>query len=484
MTVIVDTATDLTLDTLERVTRGGEDCELSPAAIVRIDERRAQFLRYVDAHSDKHLYGITTKHHVGAKSVLGEDSRAEFATRLPSTPATGGPALPDHLVRAIILARLTDVLNGTACLRSETATRLLGLLRHPQLPPVPSRGNGEPGDIVPLGHLLRAEFNGTLQLGEGMALINGSPVATAALVDAVLDSKQRIIAVEQVMALAALAIRAPAAHYAQELEVLWRDEHQATTLSNFRRLVEHDAHSEELPYQAPVSFRSAPRVVGWSRRTLAAAEECAEIALAASSNNPVFVGPGTVPPLGAILSNGGYHNALVAPTLDSLARSWADISQLVTAQVNRLVEDPTGLAATEPESQVGLFYMTSAGWAEESRAAATPSLIGIGGAGQTDTGTPDLLAWRKAQEAGTALDNNLSLLAVVAAHTLARTDRPVAPASVQTYRAILDRFPVGTDPIDFAVRLQSITDALTTQLIKTDQDLTEPNTTRTVEPSH
>ncbi|RZL83580.1 MAG: hypothetical protein EOP32_06955 [Rhodococcus sp. (in: high G+C Gram-positive bacteria)] len=459
MTVAIDSSADLTLDTIARVAWGGEKCVISDRTLAEISSRRDEFLAFVEANADKHLYGITTKHHIGAKSVLGAEGRAEFATRLPSTPATVGALLPERVVRIIVLARLADVLNGTACLRVETVQRLLAMLES-DLPPVPARGNGEPGDIIPLGHLFRSHFDRTLELGEGMALINGSPVAAAALSDAALAGRHRVTVMEHAMALAAAAINAPFAHYAPELDAAWRDEHQEEALHNIRRLIDTEDHSGELPYQAPVSFRSGPRVIGWVRRAQAGAEECAEIALSASSNNPIFVGPAIHPPFGTILSNGGYHNPLVAPSLDSLARAWADVCQLVTAQVNRIVEDPKGLVATEPESQVSLFYMSSAGWAEEARAAATTSLIGLGGAGQTDTGTPDLLAWRKAVDAGAALDINLALLAIVSAHTLARKGQAVPPRLAELNHQILQRFPVGTAPVEFGTRLQDVVDLL------------------------
>jgi histidine ammonia-lyase len=52
--------------------------------------------------------------------------------------------------------------------------RLVALLDGP-LPAVPRDGHGEAGDISALAHLFRPAFEGTLELGEGMALINGSP---------------------------------------------------------------------------------------------------------------------------------------------------------------------------------------------------------------------------------------------------------------------------------------------------------------------
>ncbi|MBO0785142.1 MAG: aromatic amino acid lyase [Actinobacteria bacterium] len=451
----MDTSRDLTLESVHQISREGASCALSETALARVARRREEFLAFVRHNQERHLYGITTKHHVGAKTLLDAASRDEFARRLPPTPAGSGEPLPETLTRAIVACRLADVLNGTACLRPGTAVRLAALLDGP-LPAVPRLGHGEGGDITALAHLFRPAFEGTLELGEGMALINGSPAGTAALADAVLDGRHRIRSAEQALSLAAIAARAPAGHYAAPLERAWGDPFQAQALSSMRALIEGAGGYEQLPHQAPASFRTSPRTAGWLRRVQAQAEDAASVALRASSNNPAFVGPDGDHPYGAVLSNGGFNSALVSPTLDALARSWADLCQLVTAQVNRLVEDPAGLPGSEPESQVSLFCFSAAGLAEEARAAATTTLMGVG-TGQSDTSTHDLLAWRKATQAGRALDHDLALLLVVAAHTLARSDRPRPAGVIGSLTAdVLAAFPVGTPPAGFGQALARV----------------------------
>jgi histidine ammonia-lyase len=333
--------------------------------------------------------------------------------------------------------------------------RLVALLDGP-LPPVPRHGHGEAGDIIALAHLFRPTFEGTLELGEGMALINGSPAGTAALVDAVLDGRHRVGQVERALSLAAVAARVPFDHYAGPLERAWGDSFQAMALSSMRALIEDAGDYAQLPHQAAASFRTSPRVVGWLRRVQAHAEDAASVALCASSNNPIFVGPDDKNPYGSVLSNGGFNSALVAPTLDALTRSWADMCQLVTAQVNRLAEDPAGLSGSEPESQVGLFFFVSAGLAEEARASATATLMGIG-VGQSDTSTYDLLAWHKAMQAGRALDHNLALLLAVAAHTMARSDRSMPAGVIGSLTSdVLEAFPVWAAPVDFGHALAQV----------------------------
>src|SRR5262245_56471376 len=93
MTVILDTSRDLTLESLHQITRDGASCALSEAALDRVARRREEFLAFVRHNEDRLLYGITTKHHVGAKTLLDAESRAEFARRLPPTPAGFGEPL-------------------------------------------------------------------------------------------------------------------------------------------------------------------------------------------------------------------------------------------------------------------------------------------------------------------------------------------------------------------------------------------------------
>jgi histidine ammonia-lyase len=369
-------------------------------------------------------------------------------------PAGAGPALPERVVRAIVLARLTDVLHGTAAIRPETAERLTTLLDGP-LPAVPEGGHGDPGDVVALGRLLRPAFEGTLEVGEGMALINGSPVASAVLADAVLLGVDRLPRLEAVLALAAVGAGLPDQHVDAQLGVLWADPHQERVLARYRELLD-GGHRPRRGYQAPVSFRSAPRVLGGLHRTLEHAREAAGTSLRAASNNPVFVGPDRRPPLGAVLSNGGYHDPLVAPTLDALTHGWADLAQLVTAQLNRLTDPPDGIAALETEPRISLFPMTASGWAEQARAAAQPSLVGLGRSGQTDTSTPDVLAWRRAVDAGAALDALLALLAVTATHLVTRRGDVLPPALAGLGAAVLERYPLDTAPLDAPGALDAV----------------------------
>jgi histidine ammonia-lyase len=105
VTVILDTSRDLTLESLHQITRDGASCALSEEALDRVARRREEFLAFVGHNEDRHPYGITTKHHVGAKTVLDAASRDEFARRLPPTPAGFGECQIGALGRKPVLGR-------------------------------------------------------------------------------------------------------------------------------------------------------------------------------------------------------------------------------------------------------------------------------------------------------------------------------------------------------------------------------------------
>src|SRR5258708_32267264 len=110
MTVILDTSRDLTLESLHQITRDGASCALSEAALDRVARRREEFLAFVRHNEDRLLYGITTKHHVGAKTLLDVASRDEFPRRLPPTRAGFSEPLPERLTPGVVPRRVAPAL--------------------------------------------------------------------------------------------------------------------------------------------------------------------------------------------------------------------------------------------------------------------------------------------------------------------------------------------------------------------------------------
>ena len=432
MTLLLRTRTEIDLGAVERVAWCGERVELAGEALERMDAAHGALQAFVDARvaddPQALIYGITTGPGDAAATALSPEALARRPTRL-WTAASFGEPLPERVARAIVLARLANLIDGHAGVRARLGRAVAAMLDGEPLPAVPGRGNGGAGEILALGNLfyaLSAEHELTAK--ERMALINGSPCAAALVADAALAGRARLALGEEVLALSAESIGAPLEAYSAELEALWDDEHETAALRSLRALLAGGREERE-PHQAPVSYRILPRVLGRARRALAEAERAATVSLRSVTDNPVFLAPGDGRPLGAVVSTGGYHNAQAPAALDGLSFAWADLCQLIQRHTDRLFQHPRTLPLLAREEwTLKPLHMVQAGWAEEARALAQPSLLSLGGFGQNDVPAPSFLAWRKAMAVGRCLDNALAGLAAIAWQALRTSPGPVPPA--------------------------------------------------------
>jgi histidine ammonia-lyase len=316
------------------------------------------------------------------------------------------------------------------------------------LPPVPREGAICAGEILPLSWLfgpLLADFQPVEK--EALALVNGAPVAAALVADGALAAARRIEAAESVLALAAEAYLVPIGHFDLEVAALWGDPFELASARRLQDLIAGGA-ADRRPYQAPVSFRTLPKMLGRLRREADRAAAIATTSLSQVSDNPVFLPPDERHPNGRILSTGGYHNAAAWPALHSLAASYADLCTVCDRMVARLLDGRTsGLPDQLGHGGGDLGYLGTlgfavVGWGEAARRAAqTVFLPGSesGGFVQNDLAVPTTLAWEGQETAGRMLDLALGAVAVIASQALHVTDRQAPPAlrdSLATWRAV------------------------------------------------
>jgi histidine ammonia-lyase len=444
VTVVVAGCADLTLDAVRRVAWNGEDVRLAPMVFERMDRAHAAFETFLAARlsqdPDALLYGVTTGPGDAAHAVLSDHAAASRPLGL-WTAASFGEPLPERVVRAIVVARLANFVEGHAAARPPLAAGLAAMLDGGPLPSVPARGNGGSGEILALGHLF-GELAERLELEarEKMALINGSPCAAALVADAALVGRGRLELAEATFALSVEAIRAPLDAFAPELGELWGNEHEARALTSLTALLANGA-PERQAHQAPVSYRVLPRVLGRAREAQAHAEHTAEGSLGSVTDNPVFLPPSDGRPLGGLVSNGGYHNDRAHPALDGLAHAWADLAQLAQRHVDKLFQHPVSAPLLAGEWQVKPLHMAAAGYAEEARTLAQTTVLGLGGFGQNDLPAPAFLAWGKATAVGTCLDRILAVLAAAASQALHVANQAPPPALAPFLDRVRDRFP-------------------------------------------
>ncbi|MDH3917798.1 MAG: aromatic amino acid ammonia-lyase, partial [Rhodospirillales bacterium] len=251
MTVTLHLREDITLDAFYRVAWQGESVTLHQEAMAQMAACREAFLRLIDSDRDIVVYGVTSGYGQMAHLRFTPEERRRHAARPPLAAASSfGEPLPERVARGIVLARLANFIEGHAAVSPALAEAVAAMLGGGRLPPVPELGNGCPGEIQALSHLF-LELAGRRDLAEkdGLALVNGSPCASALIADAVLAARQRLALAVEVFALSTDALKAPLGAYDAALDGLWEDPHEAAVLRQLRTWLE-GAEGDHRPYQA------------------------------------------------------------------------------------------------------------------------------------------------------------------------------------------------------------------------------------------
>lgn len=442
MTVTLQRRADLTLEAAKRVAWGGEGVVLDDAARRRVADARRDFIALIE-REDITIYGVNTGYgHQAKKRLTPDERKAQAKAPTHHRAASWGDPLPERVLRGIVLARLANVIEGHAALSPHVAEAVVAMLDGGPLPPVPARGQGGAGEILSLSHLF-LPLTQSVELAEKdmLSLVNGSPAATALVADAALAARSRLELVADIFALAAEAFNAPLGHFAEELEGLWNNPHDAWALHALRGRIGGGHGGDRRPYQAPVSIRIMPRILGEAHRAMSAADTIARQSLAAVSDNPVVFPAGERIGPDHVVSTGGYHNAQAPAAMDALTAAMANLAVIATRVAAKLQDGPVSLLPPflgYPDADyLGCLAMAMVGYEEEMRMLAQPTLLPgseSGGFAQDDVASPVFLAWSKQEKAGALLELTLASLAPIAMRAYAVTARPV-PEALQSRAA-------------------------------------------------
>jgi histidine ammonia-lyase len=486
MTVILDDRADIGLQAFYRVAWQRHAVTLSDAALARITSSRAAFMELIDKDPSVIIYGVTTSMGERAHHRLGHDERDRHSQIKPFAAATSfGEPYPDRIVRGIVLARLTNFIAGHAATTPRIARAVADMLSGGPMPSVASAGQGGAGEILALYPLfadLSTRF--VLEIKERGSLINGSPCAAALVADSAIAARRRLKLAFKTFALSIEAFRAPLEHYDAALDVLWGDPGEAAALQSLRQLLT-GAGAGRRNYQAPVSYRIVPRVLGHAYRAVVGAEEAASISLSSISDNPVYLPPDATHPYGRCISTGGYHNAMAAPALDDLAAVWADICLLGDRHSNKLLDGRVSqlpdhlLVGRQPgesdgHGNVGYIPMASNGYSELAKAAAQTTFIpggDSGASGQDDVAAPAFLAWTKEARAGRCVEASLATLAVMASQALYVTQREAPPQLRELLTLVRSHVPPVIADRVLGPELDRLTHAFGTEVFAPEGDI-------------
>jgi len=310
MPILIASRADLTLKALRKVAWGGAELRLAPSALDAMARARDRLEALIE-EPDTVIYGVTSGYGQMAHLRFTPEERRAHATHVSTAPmASWGEPLPERVARAIVVARLANFIEGHAGISPALADGVVRLLDG-ALPQVPRRGQGGAGEILSLSHLFHPLMTAQpLREKDALSLVNGAPASAGLAGDAALAAEGRLSLSARVFALAAEGFNTPHDHFHPQLSDYWGNDHDRWALECLTFLKGGERGGARRAYQAPVSYRIIPRILGQARLAERTAREVAAHSLAAVTDNPVLLPPEAGHPNGRAISTGGFHNAV------------------------------------------------------------------------------------------------------------------------------------------------------------------------------
>ena len=401
---------DLSREAVEAVAWGGERLALHPAALERVAAGREELAALLAGGA--RVYGVNTGMGWLASVDLDPAAQAGHQRNLLLGRAVGGPPwLEPAEARALLVARLANLLSGHAGVGPELCRFLVDRVNDGFVPAVPRLGAASPGEVVPLAHAFQPLVGAGLVLGpdggtrdaaaaladrgvlphrlgvkEGIALLAGSPLASA-LALARLRSAERLAG--QLLASAAAAIdalQAPLDPYDAAVGRLAGDPLLEEVLAELRRATGRRRPAGPAAgagggpgatpaLQAPVSFRVVPQGLAQLRRTLGRLDEDVRRALVAVTDSPAVVD-------GHPVAGGGFHAVGLAAGMDAATAALVQAAELAGQRLHRLLDGrfsglPDQLSPDPgPVTGLVLVHKRAAGALHEARRLAAPASVG------------------------------------------------------------------------------------------------------------
>jgi histidine ammonia-lyase len=443
--IVLRSGSDMTLAAAERLAFDGAQVELGEQAVSLIGRGRARFEHYL-AKKGGYIYGSTTAPGSRAKVMLTPEAVEQQGLTLRNfislQAGVGGEWLPERCVRLALFARLSNAMTGCGKLRVETAQAIAALLQVP--PAVPLQGVACSGEVMPLTWLLAPLAERPLAIGEAMALVNGSPFATAMACDVALTVGRRIQLAERIFGLSIEAAECPAAHFEPRLGDHWPDPHYKESLDRLHLLLA-DSQRKHLKHQAPTSWRVLPNVLGGALQALEEVSRAAQIGLQALKDNPTFLCGDDDGEHDLVVSSGGYHDHRAGRAIDQVNSVLTDLCVLASRHVAHLLDGVgLGLPAllAQPGDRVGAEYL-SWGMIEPlatALAAAAPTTLDVSvhdpAGGQSDIASLGFIAYGKHRAVARSFDTCFASLGIAVALALDFREAPL-PGALRGFGARL-----------------------------------------------
>jgi histidine ammonia-lyase len=466
VTVVLESIDDFNLESLRRVAWDGEPVAFGDNALARMRKAREDFLSLLEREPDLHIYGVTTGYGDAARTVVGPEERERLARNPIVVIGAGvGEPLPDRVVRAMIFTRLINYVSGYTGLSLETAQQVADMLDGRPLPTIRREGQDSQGELLQLINLFSGLDRERFQPRDANAITNGTGCTPGLIGDVALRARRRTAIVARAFALSIDTGSMMLDPYDPALKEMMGDEAEWEAIDVLSGLLAGDELEGRREFQNPISWRILARMLGQVFRAVGAAEAAARSALSRVNDNPVFLPPEAAPPNGRILSTGGFHNPAAYHAMNGLSAIWADMCVLAAKEAEKLHYHevtglPQNLAPEGRRSGTRLLTVTAFDLANRARELASPALIPLYAAGdtQTDTVMPIFLAFEKEAGAARCLDVCLAILSVVASQALHLAGREPALPLRAFLSDVRERFAPVESPRDLGAEVQALAD--------------------------
>lgn len=370
---------NLTIEAVEEIAARRAQVELDPEqlALVRASHQRTQAW----GEAEEPIYGVNTGFGELVPVMIPKQYKRELQENLiRSHAAGGGPVFPDHVVRAILVARLNCLMKGLSGASVETVELLREFLNRGIHPVIPQQGSlGASGDLAPLSHIALALIgSGTvsfqdavrptaevlaeqglkpLELGfkGGLTLINGTSAMTGAACVALGRAYHLFRLALLGTADFVQCLRGSTCPFEERGHLPKNHSGQVTVARELRKLLAGSkltSDHQELMRQITVrsvgatdvvdtgvylqdaySLRATPQILGPVLDTLDFARRIIEEELNSTNDNPlIFETPEQT------FHGANFHGQYVAMACDYMNIAVAELGVLAERQVNRLVD--------------------------------------------------------------------------------------------------------------------------------------------------
>lgn len=336
---------------LEMVSGGLRQLKLGPSLYDRLERSRGYLHKHLQ--DDRPIYGTNTG--VGALFTreIPPSLQAELSENIVLSHACGvGEPLDSETVRAIMFGAVCNLTRGYSGVRTLVVERLVEYLNLDLLPMVPSAGSI--GSLTHMAHISSAllghgscRLRGqempvaqalelveleplSLEAGEGLSLVSGTPSLTGVGGVAIVKAQRLVDLADLAAALSFEALRANPDSLDHRVHEVRPHFGQQEVARRMRGLLEGSQLLSRENLQDCLSLRTTPQVHGSTRQTVARAVQTLEVELNSATDNPLIFED-------TVLSACNAHGEPMAQCLDSLSVALAELGNISERRTDRLL---------------------------------------------------------------------------------------------------------------------------------------------------